>query len=331
MKQYLKYIMTGVLSMASSATAFSMDIICRQLVQSGNTMDISEPVMSQEPIKISLANPSMQGTWIVENLNYYGEYETVMTSTNTGDALRIDPENIDWRRPYRDEISPRHRAYVLRISFYTDDNSCDSVDIRWVLLPDKPEISIVSFIFEYNWEEDCIWPDGILGINVNSAKMESCCLWASEAFLFEPPKIFKCGFPYEVDSSDSTYLEYDAEWGEYIAIEAINKYGTIYGDKICTTDYIDDPDVLARIEEIRLEQSVGSVSSETTSPSFKFHDNAIHFMTTPKNTLIYDMSGRIVYSGFGETRIDMSDVPSGLYILSYHTEINLYQTKFLRP
>ncbi|MCM1141829.1 MAG: T9SS type A sorting domain-containing protein [Muribaculum sp.] len=331
MNTYIRLMLAIVLMAASTLVAFPMELINRQFVQSGNKMDSSEPVMSPLPIEFSLVDPSMQGEWIVEQLNEYGEYYLMLTSRNTGGPLHVDPEKLEWRYSYRDKTLPRYHAYILRISFYADDSSCDSVQLRWVLLPKQPEISDVSFVFEYNWEEDRIWPNGVLRMKVTSENMESCCLWASDSFLFGSFDMFKCGFPYEVDSSTGTYLEYDAEWGEYIAIEACNKFGTIYGETIYTTDYIHDPDVLARIEELRQGLSVESVSGENAASTFKSDGNAIQFQTCPKTAMIYDMSGRIVYSGSGESRIDISGFPSGLYILSYQTDSTLNQSKFFKP
>jgi len=294
-------------------------------------IDASEPVMSSCPIQISLVDPAENGKWVVEHLKYYGEYEPELTCKNIGTPLILNPEELSWRNSYRDKSNPQYHLYVIKVSFYADDKSVDSIQLKWNLLPSKPAISVVDFIYTYNFEDDSIWPNGYLILTAQSDNVEEYCLWASETFLFEPPSMFHCGFPYDANEEGCTYFEYDADWGEYIAIEAINKFGTIYSETICSTDYIKDPEVLKRLEEIKNGLSVEEISTTQSQPYSRIKDNTIVFETTVDNPRIVDISGKLICSVQSGADIDISDFPSGFYILTYSINSKPYQSKFLKP
>lgn len=327
----LKLLSIFVLLSISIQFAYSENIISHQVIQAGEILDSNEPIMSDRSIQISLVNPDINGTWFVEFVNENGDYVPALTKPNDGNPLIIDPESIPWAHTFRDKSDSRYHFYIIRVSISCTDNSKDTIELRWKLLPSKPIVEVVDFTYVYDFDEDTIWPNGNLRLKVYSDNVREYCLWASESFLFEFPSIFHCGFPYDAIENDFTCLEYDAEWGEYIAIEAINKYGSILGDMIYTTDYIYDPLILDRIEKIRNKSSVEEIPSDFLPPSFTMNGNLITFETIITEPKIFDISGKLIYSCLNESVIDISNLSAGLYILTYVLDSSINQIKFIKP
>lgn len=83
-------------------------------------------------------------------------------------------------------------------------------------------------------------------------------------------------------------------WGQYFRIYGVNKYGYSQPTVICTTDFITDPDVLARIKELHPDKFVSTSVEDILSQKEddKIYDIMGHEVQTPLPNRIYIKNGK---------------------------------------
>ena len=149
----------------------------------------------------------------------------------------------------------------------------------------------------------------------------------SASYIFSYPDYFDVGgYCFEGILNEVTYVELDPDWGEYLRVEAMNRYGSVIGDYIYTTDYIDDTLILARIEEIKTGSAVNTLTDE--SVSFRWDRNQIDFGSPVGSAKIFNISGAQVLISSPTTTIDISHLSQGIYIMSYTVNSTTEQIKF---
>lgn len=114
----------------------------------------------------------------------------------------------------------------------------------------KPIISNVKFIYDFNWQDDMIYPDGIFSFDVSCEGATLFLFDCTQSFLFSKENLFFSWCKY-YEADNHVHISYDADWGEYIMISAYSKdFRWVHSDTICTTDYITDEAILYRINEL---------------------------------------------------------------------------------
>lgn len=322
-----KKVTLTILMILCTICASSKELISRRIMQDGKLLDASEILKSPNPIIVFTTDTTLKGEWKVERLLYEGDYELTFTEESSNGRCTINPDQISWVYSFRYNCDPRHVAYILRVSFTDQDGIEDSMELRIVILPSKPTINVTHYTYTYDWSDDSIFPNCNMGLNLYSENATEYILWETESYIFSFPDYYAGGgYSYDANLNEVTYVEFDPDWGEYLRVEAENKYGSVSGDHIYTTDYIDDPMILARIEEIKKGAAVEAITDEAVS--FRLNQNQIAFTSPVDNARIYDISGTQVIESPASSVIDISHLFKGIYILSYTVNSTTKQIKF---
>ncbi len=269
----------------------------------------------------------------------------VLGSTESCQNFIINLNDIDWNFSphifsYLDNPSQYYKG-IVQIS--KNEAVIDSVEIILDLLPAKMIIDNVSFEYKYNWENDAIWPNGYIeiGIKTNTKTSDHYTACYSICELFEPPSWFGNRIPIENLNLNQEgifyYSDHDVDWGYFLYFEARNKYGITQSDTICTTDYITDPDVLARLKELENEyhEKTSLPVNEQECVRITKYGNTIeitNIMEQITTIKIFDIAGHPVISNMESTHtIDVTFLQNGYYILTCKTETNkIYNLKFIK-
>ncbi len=274
----------------------------------------------------------------------------VLTTNEPSDSFTINIDSINWS--YIDSTNRVVRPY----HFITENDSSiyyrgivsmgskgivkDKIEVTFNLAPSTPKILDVAFDYEYDWNDDMIFPNGNLYVTVQSQRAARyTALNTTTPFCFEFPKMH--GFlqiqeiPEISDTGIAVFHSDYADWGEFYTFKTSNKFGTVWcNDTILTTDYITDPDILARIEELRNE----------SGDLCKTHqDNEIHITTLQNylvivgdrtaidNVTIFDMTGRTVSTQNNGENLYINNLQKGCYIVTCRTKQNkTYIFKFVK-
>lgn len=121
------------------------------------------------------------------------------------------------------------------------------------------------------------------------------------------------------------------DWGQFYIIKVYNQYGGVESrDTLFTTNYIQDPLILARLEELEKEWS--SVSSVPNEYGIRIINKNSHIEIEGNKSLVQDLSiynstGKLMKTQRGGESMDISDLPQGLYIVSCRTTTNQLLTQ----
>lgn len=327
MTEKLKKLTLFILLFICTIHTGAAELISRQVEQNGMLIDASEILPSPTPVTVSTNDPSLKGEWTVEHLMENGEYYLDFTKETSDGKCVIDPDEIKWWMAYYHDCDERHVAYILKVSFTSENGLEDSIELKIILLPTRPTINVTHYTYTYDWSDDSIFPNCNMGLNLYSENAVDYILWESASYIFSFPDYYAGGgYSYDANLNEVTYVEFDPDWGEYLRVEARNRYGSIIGDYIYTTDFIDDPMILARIEEIRNGADVKTLTEEAVS--FRLEQDQIAFESSVDCARIYNVSGTQVIESSASSTIDISRLSQGIYILSYTVNSTTKQIKF---
>ena len=325
----LKVILVCLYAILCKCMVFADTLISRDIEQNGVLFASDQITTSSEPLTIYLIDDQISGDWTLEVLKNNKEYETISLFSVYPDHCTFDPKTISWWKAHK-TYSKEHNQhfFTLKASFKANCEENDFIIIKLGLVPSKPIISNINFTYKYDWEFDDIYPNGVFAFDITSERAVTYMLNLSDSFRFEPPESYFVCWPY--DAHATNHIEYDADWGEYLIIEATNEFGTIYSDEICTTDYIYDEKVLNRINELKKMADENSIDIDHQEPSFILDNNSIIFNALPPDKIhIFDLTGRIHYSGGVSPQIDISGLHKGIYILDYNVGSKSYKSKII--
>lgn len=309
----------------------------------GRTVDASHIFLENDNGTFFTEPSGTKADWSLSlyNTKHENEVITVLISDESSDHFTINIDSIDWfigayHFTHSNDSSVYYKGVV---SMGSKGIVKDKIKVTFNLAPSTPKILDVAFDYEYDWNDDMIFPNGNLHIKISSSNVETFTLLSTDDFCFEFPKRgFNHRHLFYPDTSDtplSTIHCNYADWGEYYSVIASNKYGnSVSNDTILTTDYITDPDILARIEELR---------NESGSLCKTHQDNEIH-ITTQQNYLvivgdkttidyiaIFDMTGRTVSTQNNGQTLSINNLQKGCYIVKCRTKQNkTYIFKFIK-
>lgn len=186
--------------------------------------------------------------------------------------------------------------------------------------PVKPQISDITFDYTYDWEYDDIWPNGKFSFLVKADGATSFKLYWSESFLFSPPKNFRFGE--DIEGINEVRIDFDADWGEYLTVAAGNQFGYSHSDIICTTDYITDPDVRKRIEELKQQAGITGTNLTPSTMKTTWDNNILTFSSPAYHVAVYNITGNLVMPPTTSQSLDLSHLPGGTYIIRYASHRN---------
>lgn len=227
--------------------------------------------------------------------------------------------------------------FIGFVQISSDKTILEKIDISLNLLPSKPILSNISYEYKYNWDFDMM-DYGNLSVTVSSNRTSGKFLAKAtvDTFCFEFPttgRWYGTEFAKNSSSDNSAIFFTDwAEWGTYYWFETYNQYGYAVSDMILTTDYITDPDILNRLEEIknsRSEQPEIIISNDITFNTSQNTISIIGDKSAISDITICDIQGRVLYTQNSNDDIDISSLNKGLYILLYTDSAgHKYSTKF---
>lgn len=186
--------------------------------------------------------------------------------------------------------------------------------------PPKPQISDVSFSYIFNWETNSVWPNGVLTFSVKSEGATCFRLRYNDQIMFSPPPIHLFMFCTDFEGEDEVRIEWNTDWGEYLLVTAYNKYGfSLPSEMIYTTDYITDPDVLQKIEEIKNQAGILQSNTDTTDISATWDNNTLTFNHPMDKVFVYNIAGNQILAGTNTQSLSLSHLPAGSYIIVYNS------------
>lgn len=311
---------------AFTNTAFGAYLISTTLEQDGINKSIQEPLTGNVSVRVFLTDASIDGKWSIEILDKWEEYQPVAGIQPYEGYCVIDPEIIQTLKWYdlmmEYDTSLNRDLFILRLSFSSDGGQYESITLKWGLVPTRPVINDVTFTYVYDWEWDDIWPNGSFVFTVDSQDAERLEYHVTQSFQFGPPFFFtNC---YAIDSPLPATIDYNADWGEFIQVSASNKYGWAHSDVICTTDYITDQDILNRIQEIA---GVNSIDGEQNDPLISTDNSTLSF-TEPVDVSIHDLTGKLIQSVTHQETVSLTDLQTGIYLISYRNLKKTFNLKF---
>ena len=317
MKRLLFLIITGCLYLGNTK-AMAQYFISPQIIQNGEVYGFDHVFTNPAPLTFSLIDNTIKGEWRVSILSENGEFEeTVFEETDDGQCI-FDPNNVSWKYAARMFITPYQRSlFEIKVTFITDKNVWTHKTVNLGLCPSTPVISDVKFIYDFDWEYDMVDIDtSDFSFNVHSDNATAYDMSFSYSFLFEVPRFF--GFQMGFKGTDDTRLNYNADWGEYIFVQARNKFGDSHiSDIICTTSYINDEKILNRIAELKTLAGIGNtVNDKVVSPVWS-DNNILTFHSTMSQIDVYDLLGAQMVHANDITSLDLSHLTKGVYIVTY--------------
>ena len=310
-----------------ASPVYGDDYISPYIEQDGERYDFSHAFSSSE-LKISLNDKTVDGQWRVSVLSRGNVYVAIpFTIPRKGECV-INPQDASWRSAMRKYDAELDRdLFEIEVRFYADDTFSECRTVRLALLPARPKMENVSFTYVYDWEWDDIYPNGDFSFTVVSPGASSFWFSCTDSFQFYP-SFFSWGKDYE--GHDRVDISYDADWGEFIYITAINEFGSARSDTICTTNYITDTDILKRIEFLKQAAHVSTVEDDT-AVNVVIKPEYIEFDSLVKNASIYNIAGQSILDAHDIESIPIYGIPSGLYILVYEDQhMNIYNLKFIK-
>lgn len=236
--------------------------------------------------------------------------------------------------------------FKLRINAYSQSDS-DSRILYYNCIPSRPIISNVEIHGNYNWEYDDYDLGSYMTFRLYSERAEK--IYAniesySGCFHFQIPSRYHldlvcfCSVNPSDNNKDTggisvsklndlpnTYevtIDLPIQWGQIFRVNVLNHYGVAPSlDDMFTTDYITDPAVLARIDE--MYRQAGVDSPNTCAPQMVIGNGKISFNDSEnliQEVSIYSISGMLLYQQSGNRDISTSDFPAGAYIINYKTK-----------
>lgn len=300
-------------------------IISSRISQDGECYNFNHIFTKDSPITFYLTDNSVKGNWNIALLSDSGTYENVSFYVDSKGNCIFTPSDISWGQAMKQfDESLNRDLFEIEVRFITDSDIQSSEFIHLGLLPSYPVISNEKFTYVYDWEWDDIWPNGNFSFTVESSGAKGFMMYFSDSFLFSPPKFYR--FSQYFKGNDSTIINYDADWGEYIRIETYNQYGAVINNPICTTSYITDESVLNRIAELEALADIETISTKTDLPVWD--NNILSFNQDMSFVQIYNLAGVCIESVQNISSIDLAHLSKGMYIVvyqNYHNKSNTFK------
>jgi hypothetical protein len=203
------------------------------------------------------------------------------------------------------------------IRITTGGEELDSIRIKVMILPQYPKILYGSLEGTFDWDKGSYGIPADMTVYVATGRAES---W-DNTFTFTPPPFdwTDCwgttrSLPNDLGGENvSKYVWHYANWGMYITGFSLNRYGAIYGDTICSTDYIADDEIKAYVQSI-----ISGVSRPSADPRVTptMAGGIIRFGGTVTDVAVYDMHGRAVATCKSGEEVPF-DAPAGCYVVAY--------------
>lgn len=324
-----------------SSHANALNYISNIVKQNGISYCIPETLLTNDsPLIFSLKDESPKGSWhflYMDRDNNWQESSSGLTSHGNTCILSIQSTNWFYAENYYDEEQNKN-YFLCKIIYKINDTEIHELCFRLAILPDRPTIKDIHFDISYEW--DCDPPqfkESLLKINVIHGKTERLHLCLTNNMYYhssERPEMFNYAEDLHETSDTDNGCDYyeikDLDWGECFAIRALNKYGSVMGDTLNTTDFVNDPNMTDYICNYWNKQSkLNDLKQDNSDIIFS---NGIISCPRIYSITIYTISGRTINEFKKTETININDLPKGLYLISYtHKDGNYKTIKYLKP
>ncbi|MBD5356100.1 MAG: T9SS type A sorting domain-containing protein [Bacteroides sp.] len=307
------------------------ELISRRIEQNSTFHNADSIFNSPDQLVFYLSDPTIKGEWSIKILQNSGGYNIFTLEDSTDSFLTVNLSELDfwvaWNDAFRlyDENLNRD-LFEMMISFKAADGREDSFPIKLGVLPNRPVIDNIKFTYSYDWENDMIYPNGSLTFDLHFNDASEAHFLTSQDHQFVPFYFFNYCEDIEITGNDMTWIYDAADWGEYFTVTAGNLFGWVSADILFTTDYIYDEDILERLKELNNNAGIKDIS-ENSPINFNLNGYSINFNALVNDIRIFDINGRSVYYSACGDRINLNNINTGLYILTYKYNSKLYKNK----
>lgn len=338
-----------VLAFALSASAhfsYSKDIISHRYIAGYEYKQLSDEIETANDISFELKDKQAVGKWDVLYLGYDGEYHSIYevrggakrpeSDSNSVFFMRMGflnyeptiPKNLA-AKVFTNEEKPLH--YMIKVTCQVSNPEENRIDSDTVFLrlglplykPSKPEILEMRYEnIIYDWELDCML-DSEFTIGLRCEGAAVCELRYNSQSSFTNSEDV-CLNNIQLIHFDNNYYAHfkfgGADWGTVMKFIGYNEFGKGEDSgRYFTTDYIDDPEILARIEELKnIANGLGDTKQVKIpiSDSISVTDEYVYCTGAISNLDLYDMSGNLLSSVNGVGLIRTDNLPHGVYVLN---------------
>lgn len=291
--------------------------------QNNETLVNEHVIYSADPLYFCIDNPDIDAKWKVEILKASGDYEEMPVYIWDSSECEVKFDDVAWRDACRifDESLFRF-LFKIRVSVALGGHDFDYMELYLAFLPTIPLIRDVNFVYDYDFELDEICLDtSLFSFHVDCDDDDSLYMGVSYANLFEEPHFIS--WIVKANEEHPHYFEYDADWGEYVVVIANNEFGSVYSQKICTTDYIYDKEVLDRLSYLKELADINVLEDDLTS----FENNVLSFSCPAELVQVIDTYGHVMMICKNQHEVDLSGLNQGVYIVTISNNSNIKQLK----
>lgn len=309
--------------------------ISQYVTQNGERIKSDYIFGSKAPITIYLTEgvATGNGTWGYEYQRSDGKYETLDESafSPSKDSCTIYPEKL---------LSIERPSYVDRVCYRTRVKYNDGTDTYYTYIifgvPVIPAI-IANASIKCVWdpEYDSIFPGSTATFDIISSGATYIELYSHHGrrSSIDEPLYWGDDFIQEdvqCSGRDTIHVIYeDVQWGEPWSIGVHNDFGGKFYFKMAfSTDYIDDPDILAKIEAYKNRPTGMPDIDDDAMDVRQLSKGELYGLTKEADCVsIYDMSGICRVTERKCSVINIGSLPQGIYIASIQWTASTGETK----
>lgn len=338
-----------VLLIAISAICFTMypnNMISRRYIAGNQYKQLSDEIEMANDITFEHIYESWVAKWDVLFLGYDGDYHSIYDVKDGPKRPEKESHSISFMRYnysrnssciprkaakiYTDDQTPLY--YMVKVTcevthHNTDKISKDTVFLKMGLpskLPPAPEILGMRYEnIVYDRESDCML-DSDFSIDLKCEGAALCQIQFNSQSTFSNSEDVFLNISQQIHLDHNYTVHYkflDADWGTIMVFSGYNEFGRgEYTERYFTTDYIYDPEILARIEELKnIANGLGDTKQVKIpiSDSISVTDEYVYCTGAISNLDLYDMSGNLLSSVNGVGLIRTDNLPHGVYVLKY--------------
>lgn len=297
---------------------------------SGNDIKPICRVLQRNDTLTFMSNGKKQGTWSAYVLLHTDTGEEVYTKfleENNSSTFEVyaNHNTVNWKKSVRIEDMTNGHTYFKGIVVFRDETECDTVNIKFDLVPTRPVIEKVTFTYDYFDYEWGYYENAIYNINISSEGWQTMYSYETPPYEGFNEK-FLHSYICEMDTLDNDMyaVEQYHTWEQRIFFVAYNEYGSsIYSDTISTVDYIDDSKVLEYIYETTL------VENATIQDSFDFtiKDGVLFMDGEVRSCSVCTLDGRKVRQEDNVRFMDLRTLDKGTYCITIIDNNNKINSK----
>lgn len=334
----LKTFSIAVVMAACMGAIHAQNLISEDIEQNGTVYGFGHVLTEAAPLIFSLRDNDTEGEWNVGILNPDGGYvDTEFETENSGKCIfNLATVARQFRSSARlyDDLDERC-FFQIKVSSRTNDGVDYQRFVRLRLVPTKPVLYDINFNCVYENDYDFIHgytaEENMFSFTAESAKATSMLIYFLSDYFWpcfggedqEKLLAYHCTEYYEGKNGKFRINEELFNWGQYIFAYARNELGlSPKCDPILTTWYITDPDILARIEELRQLSALDHPDADMNTPHVVWQHNAVRSDTELRTLSVYDMLGSLCGQYHKVSSVDLSHLRRGVYVVTYEISDN---------